>query len=238
MAKRRSKVVSKKSLARPAPRRTARTRIRSFDRRANPPSRPGVVSDSLTRTIRARQLFWNNVMREMLCSLAMMSSQAAAVTPPDRPRQLVPGDVGATPVIPSDESPARLPIFDGRLGVILANGTRVPIANIRAVFALGVTKTARDRWLSETVECTVFEITTPEGEVLTLPLHEIRAFHSLSEDLLKKLEDASRSQGSEDDQEHPFGFAAYTSLSRSRQEPDIPAAGLADSPIYDPGFGE
>ena len=36
-------------------------------------------------------------------------------------------------------------------------------------------------------------ITTPEGEVLTLPVHEIHAFHALNEELLERLRESARS---------------------------------------------
>ena len=55
-----------------------------------------------------------------------------------------------------------------------------------------------------------------------MPVHEIRAFHALTPELMRKLEQAgrvnrSRRPGAED-REMPFGFEAYTSLARAERE--------------------
>ena len=75
-------------------------------------------------------------------------------------------------------------------------------------------KANREHWLSHAVECTVFQIRTPSGEVFTLPIHAVRAFHSLSEESMDQLGQSARTSNSKQD-ETPFGFAAYTSLARS-----------------------
>jgi hypothetical protein len=73
---------------------------------------------------------------------------------------------------------------------------------------------------------TVFQIVTPAGDVYTLPLHEIRGLHALSEGIMNALE---QSTGEPDKPSQPFGFAAFTSLAR----------GVNDTPLgpapNDPG---
>jgi hypothetical protein len=69
------------------------------------------------------------------------------------------------------------------------------------------------------VECTVFQIRTPGGEVFTLPLEEMRTFHALTPELMRKLERAARREArrrgeAPGEEQIPFGFAAFTSLSR------------------------
>jgi hypothetical protein len=187
-----------------------------------------------------RELFWQNVMREILTNLSMLSAQR----PP--PRALPPGAAGAAtaeaPVPPPPQAPApgaestpaddddHPELFDGRLAVITRQGQRVPIADVFPLFACGIS-TPRERMLSIAVECTVFQIRTPGGEVFTLPLHELRSFHALTPELMHKLERAARRQmrsrpGADEDRV-PFGFAAFTSLARGGpsiipQAPDYP----------------
>lgn len=191
-------------------------------------------AESLAHTQQARHLFWHNVIREILSSLASIAATSGAMPG----GEAVGPDGQRHPIIPGvDAMSKRSPIFDGRLGVVLSNGSRVPIAHIRPVFAVGVTNTAADRWLSSAVEGTVFEITTPQGEVLTLPVHEIHAVHALNEDLLEKLRENARSQHEGDEeQDQPFGFAAFTSLARTRSDPESSGADVAGSPVYEPGW--
>jgi hypothetical protein len=191
-------------------------------------------SESLSHTLQARQLFWNNVIREILSSLAAIAAQSEA--PPEV--AAAGGGDQPYPVIPGVDTRSELPsIFDGRLGLILTSGQRIPIAHLRPVFAIGITDSPAHRWLSAAVEGTVYEITTPEGEVLTIPIHEIRAFHSLNEELLERLRASARTQQQGDaEQEQPFGFAAFTSLARGRTDPETPDAVSAGSPVYDPGW--
>lgn len=151
-----------------------------------------------------RELFWNNVIREMLSTLATASAMGG---PP-------PGEPGVDrPQHPSD-------VLDGRLAVITREGARIPIAAVVPLFACGVPGNDVDRVLSMDVECTVFQIRTPTGEVFTLPLHEIRAFHALTDELMERLREAARAQAKDDQpsSNEPFGFAAFTSLARSRKE--------------------
>ena len=163
-----------------------------------------------------RELFWQNVMREMLTSLAILTSEgAAAIANPSHPEsKSVSERVGNA--------------LDGRLSLVTVLGERIPIAGVVPLFAQSVIGDARDRLLSTTVECTVFQISTPAGEVVTLPVSEVRSFHALSEDLLKRMEEAARAKserrsgrakGGAETAEEPFGFAAFRSLKRSR--PDL-----------------
>lgn len=151
-----------------------------------------------------RELFWNNVIREILSTLATASAMGA---PP-------PGEPGKDrPQHPAD-------VLDGRLAVITREGARIPIAAVMPLFACGVPGSDTDRVLSMDVECTVFQIRTPTGEVFTLPLHEVRSFHALTDELMERLREAARAQSKDEDLTvgEPFGFAAFTSLARARKE--------------------
>ncbi len=149
-----------------------------------------------------RELFWNNLLREILNGLASLSA------------------TGRHPEM-----------FDGRLGLITNSGNRIAIGSVTPLFACGVSGTAAQKSLSIMVECTVFQVVTPDGEVFTLPVHEIRMFHSLSEELVERFKAAARAAEQQDDAgEEPFGFAAFTSLSRQRGMP--PEGG-----IVGPGLG-
>ena len=100
------------------------------------------------------------------------------------------------------------------------------------LFACGIQTSDADKALSMAVECTVFQIHTPGGEVFTVPLHEIRAFHSLSEQLIDEIKQASTEHGGGDQQE-PFGFAAYTSLART----NLPSEVISPAPPAHPAAG-
>lgn len=184
-------------------------------------------ADLLTPTIRARELFWSNVVREIMLSLWAASerantegggqSEASSDDPAEHEKRV--------PLAPDAHTP-RGNLLDGRFSVVTNTGLRVPIAQVQPVFGCGVLgKQNREHWLSQAVECTVFQIRTPQGEVFTLPVHAVRAFHSLSEDAMEQLGQAARA--SEEEAQHaPFGFAAYTSLARSASTP--PEVGEVD----------
>lgn len=212
----------------------ARVRRTSASR---PPTLDGVPGD----VGKVRELFWNNVIREILTSLSAMSTngqrrRAVRETKP-APGENSPGAgetarPAANDANPSKElataksPPAPTDPFDGRLAVIVGNGTRIPIAAVFPLFACGVPGSAAERSLSGAVECTVFQIHTPSGEVYTLPLHEIRGFHALSDELMAELVKAGQEQQeSEDEPEKPFGFAAFTSLARGIPPANAPARG-------------
>ncbi len=161
-----------------------------------------------------RELFWHNVVREFLMSLSVMWAQRS-----DNEAQA------------GEEED----VFDGRIAVVTAQGARIAVGAVYPLFACSLADTDDDRTLSTEVECTVFQIETPEGHAFTLPLHEIRAFHSLSAGLMDQIKNASQQAQSEGDEaeEMPFGFAAFTSLAKSRrtQVPELP-----DSTIAGPGL--
>ena len=153
-----------------------------------------------------RELFWQNVVREILSSLA-----AAAATASGRLSATAKGAAaGGSPL---------LDLFDGRTAVITRLGQRIPIADVYPVFACSVPSASEhDRMLSSDVQCSVFQIRTPSGEVYTLPVHEIVAVHALSEALVKRLEQAAAEAfEGHADENRPFGFAAFTSLARSEK---------------------
>jgi hypothetical protein len=112
------------------------------------------------------------------------------------------------------------------------------------LFACGINLDDSQKELSMAVECTVFQIRTPGGEVFTLPLHEIRSFHSLSEDLVEQIRQQAAQQSESEDDQEPFGFAAYTSLARTRlpgemlTSPGIQAPGIVGPGIEDPADDE
>lgn len=161
-------------------------------------------AELLTPTMRARELFWFNVVREILMSLWSASQKPSTW-------KVESSGASSTPA-PND---AAADLLDGRFSVVTNTGLRVPIAQVQPVFGCGVLgKENREHWLSQAVECTVFQIRTPQGEVFTLPVHAVRAFHSLSEESMDQLGKSARGNNDEGP-EAPFGFAAYTSLARS-----------------------
>jgi hypothetical protein len=180
-----------------------------------------------------RELFWQNVIREILTSLSTVSAMRPSGAP--RPQTLVENapqaaDDGEVAGPAAEQIVARSgtemephhsqyqpELFDGRLAVILKNGERVPIADVFPVFGCGMSEPGQ-RALSLAVECSVFQIRTPQGQVFTLPLHEIRGFHALTPELIKRIAEASRAKHrrAEVPEAMPFGFAAFTSLSQGR----------------------
>lgn len=165
--------------------------------------------------VQVRELFWNNVIREILTALSAMTIAAQeAHAARDRAAELA-SSAGTVKTVEGDDEADP---FDGRMAVMLHNGTRVPIAGVMPLFACGVPGTAGERSLSMAVECTVFQITTPAGEAYTLPLHEIRGFHTLTDELMAQVTQAAQNAESEES-ESPFGFAAFTSLARGIPAP-------------------
>ncbi len=194
-----------------------------------------------------REVFWQNMMRELLTSLSVIASKRSAKrgTPtkgPDSDSTFVePTATGATPVgaragvgnlgLPDDDEDdadgeptydvpdtvGKVPgnMFDGRLAVITSLGQRIPIAEVHPVFGCGVPGPNGANPLSMIVECSVFEIRTPGGEVYTLPIHEIKAFHALTPELVEEIGRSAGLEGS-GETETPFGFAAFTSLARNQ----------------------
>lgn len=134
----------------------------------------------------ARELFWHNVVREFLTEMSVL-----AASNPE--------------------------LFDGRTAVLTRDGSRIPIAGVAPVFACSIIGGSDlERAASIAVECTIFRIRTPQGEVFTLPVHEIRAFHTLTDELIKKMEQIalkrqSRASGRD---RGPFGFAEFVARKR------------------------
>jgi hypothetical protein len=141
-----------------------------------------------------RELFWQNVLREMLSGLVVASMKRHA-------------QAGET------LSPEEQALLDGRVGLVTRRGDRIPIASIVPVFAATAGSTPLQRAMSAAVEGTVFQVATPAGEVYTLPLHEVRGFHALSQELMQQLAGEDPEGNAQHDT--PFGFAAFTSLARS-----------------------
>jgi len=162
-----------------------------------------------------REMFWHNIMREFLTGLSVtaMSGQ---------------GDLPAEPSTTNgtnqnDSTEPKPSLFDGRLGVITNTGTRIPIAGVYPLFACGIHGTDAERALSMDVECTIFQIHTPQGEVYTLPLHEIVGFHAVSEEAMDRMN--ATADGDDDNNGEPFGFAAFTSLAKQAKGVNEPEAG-------------
>jgi hypothetical protein len=175
----------------------------------------------------ARELFWQNVTREMLTSLSMQRSRMAAEADAAR-RQLV--EKGA-----EDPGPAEtLPGFDGRMAIVTRLGERIPIADITPLFACSIGGSSRERALSEDVQCTVFQVRTPSGEVYTFPVHEIRGIHALTEEAMQSLQSESGREEGEPFTGVPFGFAAFTSLARDFDAEGMDGETPADDPDADP----
>jgi hypothetical protein len=156
-----------------------------------------------------REIFWHNVVREILSSLAATAAMLSG-------RLSATASGAATGTSPEHE------MFDGRMAVITRLGQRIPIADVYPVFACSV-PTARgmgERMRSADVQCSIFQIRTPTGEVYTLPVHEIMAVHSLSESLVRKMESlaAAKAGLKPDEEKEPFGFAAFRRLGESEKE--------------------
>jgi len=201
-----------------------------------------------------RDLFWQNIVREMLTSLAVLADTrryqiiaeletrkgqiqidgATITTPPElAPRPAPQAHAGPD----GDTEEAELPPgahpdmpLDGRMAVLTKGGERIPIADVRPMLACSVPGTDAERALSIDVQCTIFQIVAPSGEVFTLPLHEIRAIHAISEELMQKLQEASRNQDAaagrsgDDPDTKPFGFAAFTSMAQNQAKKRGPSA--------------
>lgn len=141
-----------------------------------------------------RDIFWQNVVREMLTGLMVAAEK--------RPE-----------------------LLDGRFAILTHAGERIPIAQVSPVFGFSVRSSKSEQETSTAVQMTVFRIATPDGEVFTLPLPEIRGFHELTPELLARIQQAEDAAdkaagGGEDDAEaRPFGFAAFQALPKLPQNP-------------------
>lgn len=130
-----------------------------------------------------RDLFWYNVVRDMLNGLTMLSHKQPE-------------------------------LFDGRFGILTRRGERIPVAGIAPMFACSIPGSPEERDASAAVQCTVFQVTTPDGEVFTLPVHEIRGLHTMTQELLEKLQNLAEDEetGDKEVEPRPFGLAAFAAL--------------------------
>lgn len=181
-----------------------------------------------------RDVFWQNVVREVLMGLSAAAAEEHARrrnNPPrddDRPhpdshQDRRPDDAHDRPDDRRHDDGRDEPpdMFDGRMGVITVQGQRIPIADVVPVFACSApAATPGERIVSEDIQCTVFRIRTPRGENYTLPITQIVGVHSMSDVLSEKMERAARDmeETDEDGNKLPFGFAAYTSLANSERQ--------------------
>jgi hypothetical protein len=108
-------------------------------------------------------------------------------------------------------------LMDGRFAVLTHGGERIPIARVEPVFSYSVCGTRADRQTSEAIQLTVFRVTTPDGEVFTLPVREVRGFHELTPELLGRLqkEEDDEQKSSRDPAPRPFGLAAFAALPKA-----------------------
>lgn len=154
----------------------------------------GTQMMSPQQMVSMRDLFWGNVVREMLNGLSILCQQ--------QPEQ-----------------------FDGRFGVLTSRDERIPIGHITPLFACSIPGSAQDREASAAVQSTVFRIQTPEGEVFTLPVQEIRAIHTMTPELIEQLQALSENEAAgEKDETRPFGLAAFAALPKGpiQAEPEGP----------------
>lgn len=166
-----------------------------------PSSQSAAPLPSVTRVQVRRDVFWQNVCREILMALAAAAAESS-------------GRLG-TGVGDAESSTSPVSeLFDGRMAVITTLGQRIPISDVSAVFSCSLPGNELDRSISSDVQCTIFRITTPTGETYTLPVSQIVGVHSVSDSLIEQIEEQNESE----DDRIPFGFAAYTSLSKSERE--------------------
>jgi hypothetical protein len=207
MNKRRSKDRSSRTPpARPAP---ATTRAPTSAASGGATELPVAMTPEAALAL--RELFWHNVIREMLSGLA-------------------------------SQQEAHPELFDGRFAVLTRGSTggqpeRIPIGGVTPMFACSVPGSSAERDASQIVQCSVFQVRTPMGEVFTLPLMEIRAIHALTPELIEKLQQAAEAiastqsgrggagaGGSDDDPgSRPFGLAAFAALPKPSRLPAGPA---------------
>lgn len=161
----------------------------------------GASQPTATRVQARRDVFWQNVCKEILMALASAAAESS-------------GRLGTGPSAAEASTSPVSELFDGRMGVITALGQRIPIADVTAVFSCSLPRSDLDRSISTDVQCSIFRITTPTGETYTLPLSQIIGVHSVSRSLIERLEEQNES----DEDKIPFGFAAYTSLARAERE--------------------
>jgi hypothetical protein len=159
---------------------------------------PGEASQGIATPeamLALRDVFWSNVVRDMLNGLSVLSQQQPE-------------------------------LFDGRFAVLTHQGERIPIAGVTPIFACSIPGSREERDASAAVQCTVFRIQTPGGEVFTLPIQQIRGLHTMTPELLEQLQRAAGEDGPESEDGapargggKPFGFAAFSALPKHALEP-------------------
>lgn len=163
-----------------------------------------------------REAFWHDMCREILTTLSAEGLRRREKSPgidlPD-------GGQMVSSVSPAPPEPE---LFDGRMAVLTHGGERIAIGEVYPMLACGISGDEADRAVSQAVECSIFQIKTPAGELWTIPVHEIRAFHALTPELMKQIEQAGRQNRSRrsgsTDRDMPFGFEAYTSLAKGERD--------------------
>ncbi len=165
----------------------------------SPHTQPAVTDPTVV--VAARDLFWENVVREMLTGLSMMQGQHPEM-------------------------------FDGRIAVLTHAGERIPIGEVAPMFACSILQAdSWERAAAVAVECTVFRIKTPAGELYTLPIREIRGMHAMTPELLKHIEQEAIQRIADNPDKPPFGLAAFTTVHREQMtEVEDGAAGPAETP--------
>lgn len=164
----------------------------------------------------ARDLFWQNVARDILTTLSVLVQHHHA----EQHARTQQGASAPSDVKSQGEAPGHP--FDGRMAVITSLGQRIPIAEVHPLFACSIDDSPQTRSLSAQVQCSVFQIRTPAGEVYTIPVQEVRSFHALTPELMNRITDASADESKDG---RPFGFAAFRSLEESQE-----AGGPTDEP--------
>lgn len=169
---------------------------------------------SASHAMALREAFWHDMCREILTTLSAEGL---------RRREKTPGmELPGGGQLVSSFTPPEPELFDGRMAVITHAGERIAIGEVYPMLACGISGDEADRAVSQAVECSIFQILTPAGELWTIPVHEIRAFHALTPELMQQIEQAGRQNRSRrhggEDRDMPFGFEAYTSLARGERE--------------------
>ncbi|MEN0020065.1 MAG: hypothetical protein AAF747_04175 [Planctomycetota bacterium] len=179
------------------------------------------VPINLERIHLARSLFWQNAVRDLLTTLAVEAGK-------ERDRRTKAAKQAAAGTAQPETAADHAAIYDGRMAIVTVRGERIPIADVQPMFACSaVGGTPAERALSADIQCTIYQIRTPAGEVYTLPLSEISGLYALTPELMDKLNASNASAlGEGAGQDKPFGFAAFTSVARALDE-DVAATDSA-----------
>ena len=109
-----------------------------------------------------RELYWQNVVAQMLSTLSVFSITEPPEDKPEDEETIEPNEM-----------------LDGRFAVVTTTGTRIPIAEVNPLFACSINSApAEVRQLAHDVQCSIFRIRTPTGEMYTLPIQAFAAGHT------------------------------------------------------------